>query len=103
MLLGAILARENRLVLGLPGIGVSNLLRFLVAKDGLFERDVIFAYLDCDTLAGDQTPKAFFDAIAAQLHDQGLNDQSARGEQGYRRLERLIIGVEGDPSRRLAI
>jgi len=78
-LVGAILARENRLVLGLPGMGVSNLLRFLVARDGLFERDVIFAYLDCDTLADDHTPEAFFEAIIEQLHDQGLDDQSARG------------------------
>src|SRR5437016_4319032 len=59
-LLQAIWSRENRLVLGLPGMGISNLLRFLVSKNHGLSHEVTFAYLDCDTVVDDQDLDAFF-------------------------------------------
>ena len=103
-LIQAIRARENRLLLGLPGIGMSNLLRFLVTRTELFERDVIFAYLNCDTLAEDKADfETFFEMIAEQLYDQGLGDKSKTVAQGYERLKHLLMRVKGDPSLRIVI
>ncbi len=102
-LVRAIRARENRLVLGLPGMGISNLLRFLVAKAGLVEPEVYFAYLNCDALDDCLDSETFFETIAGQLYEQGLVDKPERVEQGYRRLEQLAIRIGVDKLRRIVI
>ncbi|MFQ5613138.1 MAG: hypothetical protein ACE5H9_13495 [Anaerolineae bacterium] len=102
-LLQAIRARENRLVLGLPGIGVSNMLRFLVARPELAGRKATFAYLDCDALDDCLDRGVFFAEVARQLAEQGLGDQPEGDKRGYERLKRLVTRVGGDPSRRLVI
>jgi hypothetical protein len=102
-LVQAILARENRLAIGLPGMGVSNLLRFLVARAELFKRDAIFAYLDCDTLADASDLEAFFDAVAEQLNDQGWGGRSTGIGRGYGRLKRLVTEADGDPLGRVVV
>lgn len=100
----AIRARENRLVLGLLGMGVSNLLRFLVSRDALIGRaQVTFAFLDGDTLGEDEGLEACFDALAEEVEAQGLRSKPVAGERGYKRLERLVRQMEGDPADRLVM
>jgi hypothetical protein len=99
----AIRARENRLVLGLPGMGVSNLLRFLVTREGLFERPVTFIYLDCDGLTGGPNFKVFYEEIARQLREQGPGNQLEERVGGYDRLKRILEQVGGDPLSRVVI
>jgi hypothetical protein len=101
-LVQAIRARENRLVLGLPGMGVSNLLRFLVARDHDFGCDVIFVYLNCDTQP-DMDAETCFDLLAAELQKQGVDDQASGGARGYERLQQQVMGIDGDPSRRVVL
>jgi hypothetical protein len=104
MLAQAIRSRENRLVLGLPGMGVSNLLRFLVSRDNLIGRaEVTFAFLDCDTLGEGEGAEAFFDALAKEIEAKGLGDKALAGERGYKRLEWLVKQMERDPADRLAM
>jgi len=62
----AIRATETRLVLGLPDVGLSNLLRFLITRPEWGDRQVIFAYLDCDGLADCLDRELFFAEIARQ-------------------------------------
>ena len=102
-LVQAIRARENRLLLGLPGMGMSNVLRFLVARADLTEREVTFAYLNCDALEEGPDSEAFFETIAAQLDEQGLVEAPNQAEQGYKRLNSLITRIGGDPLRRIVI
>ncbi len=101
----AIRARENRLILALPGMGVSNLLRFLVTRKDLFKRRVSFAYVDCDELRDGPTFafEAFFQKIARQLHEQGLGDQLEEQVLGYERLNRLLARSGGDALDRIVI
>jgi transcriptional regulator with XRE-family HTH domain len=97
----AIAARENRLVLGLPGMGISNLLRFLVARrEEIFESNIVFAYLNCNMLDSDCSIETFFEAICGELQDQGLDDATGHEARGYERLKRLVTQIDGDPSRR---
>jgi hypothetical protein len=85
-------------------MGMSNLLRFLVTRADLIERDVTFAYLNYDTLDEDNPDfEAFFETITEQLCDQGLGDASDRAKQGYGRLKHLLTRVEGDLSSRIVI
>jgi hypothetical protein len=111
-LVRAVQARENRLVLALPGVGTSNLLRFLVSKDSVLElitkdkipeRKVIFAYLDCDTLDDCADLEGFFEKIAGELHDQGLGDRIGVEERGYTWVERLLKRVGGAETDRIVI
>jgi hypothetical protein len=99
----AIRARENRLVLGVPGMGVSNLLRFLVTREGLFERPVNFVYLDCGGLSGSRNFKTFYEEIARQLREQGLGSQLEERVGGYDQLKRILERVGGDPLSRVVI
>ena len=99
----AIRARENRLVLGLPGMGVSNLLRFLVARGTAIVPQALFAYYDCDTLPGEDFEEALFEALAAQLIEQGLREPPSDARPGYARLQRLLMRVDGDPAGRIAL
>jgi serine/threonine protein kinase len=101
-LIGAICARENRLAIGLPGMGVSNLLRFLVSRPGLFDCDVVFAYVNCDTLAEAADVEALWPAITEQLREQRLGGPTA-SEAGYQQLRQLIRQIGGDPANRLAL
>jgi len=104
VLVKAIESRENRLVLGLPGIGKSNLLRFLVAKPGLvMSKIVTFVYLNCEAMDNCLDHEAFFEAIAEELHEQGLGNKSQARERGYTRLKRLVTQLQGDKARRVAI
>jgi hypothetical protein len=101
----AIRARENRLILALPGMGVSNLLRFLVTRNDLFKRQVTFAYLDCDEFSDGPVFSfgAFFHKIAWQLEEQGLGDQLEEQMLSYERLNRLLAQAGGDALDRIAI
>ena len=104
VLVKAIESRENRLVLGLPGIGKSNLLRFLVAKPGLvMSKIVTFAYLNCEAMDNCFDHEAFFEAIAEELHEQGLGNKSQARKRGYTRLKRSVIQLQGDKARRIVI
>jgi serine/threonine protein kinase/DNA-binding XRE family transcriptional regulator len=98
----AIRARENRLVIGLPGMGVSNLLRFLVSRSDVFDQNVVFAYVDCDTLTEDADLDALWAAIAEQLREQQLGAPAA-SEPSYEQLRRMVMQIGGDPTGRLVI
>ena len=102
-LVQAIRSRENRLVLGLPGMGVSNLLRFLVTRRDLFEDGITFAYLNCDALDDCADTAAFFDRIARELSRQGLSSSTESGASGYERLDLLVREFKGRTSHRVAI
>jgi hypothetical protein len=99
----AILAKENWLVLGLPGMGVSNLLRFLVTRTDWGDRSVIFAYLDCDTLDDCRDSDVFFAEIAREFSRQLPPGKAREDEQGYARLKRYVREVSVDPLDRLAV
>jgi hypothetical protein len=86
----AIRATENRLVLGMPDIGMGNLLRFLVTRTDWGERKVIFAYLDCDVLDDCKNEQMFFEEIARQFHEQGLGSKLEEDAIGHWRLLRLL-------------
>jgi len=111
-LVRAIHARENRLIIGLPGVGASNLLRFLVVRRSLVKTlarnvagkpiIVTFAYAPCETLGDPHDLPALFDDIAGQLQAQGLAD-APDGSHGYERLRRLLGGMEGDQWARVVI
>jgi hypothetical protein len=102
-LIQAIHARENRLVLGLPGMGVSNLLRFLVTREDLAGREVTFVYLNCDTIkiGFDFTP--FFDSLVDEWSEQGSMGTFSGEMAGFKRLKELVTRIGGKPSRRVAI
>jgi hypothetical protein len=99
----AIQAKENWLVLGLPGMGVSNLLRFLVTRTDWGDRNVIFAYLDCDTLDDCQDSEVFFGEIAREFSRQLPPGKAGEDGQGYARLKRYVLDVSVDPLDRLAV
>lgn len=99
----AIRARENRLLEGLPGMGVSNLLRFLVARGAAIIPRAIFAYYDCDTHAGESAEEALFETLATQLGEQGLAEVGGSAAHGYARLQRLVERVEGDAAARIVL
>ncbi len=104
VLVKAIESRENRLVLGLPGIGKSNLLRFLVTRPSLvMSKLVTFVYLNCESLDNGLDPEAFFKAIAEELHEQGLGNKSQARGRSYARLKRLAIQLQEGEARRVAI
>ena len=92
----AIRFKENRLVLGIPGVGLSNLLRFLVMQTDWGERTVTFAYLHCETLGDCLDHETFFAEVARQLEEQGLGNNLTNALQGYDRLKRLLTQFEGD-------
>jgi serine/threonine protein kinase len=98
----AIRARENRLVIGLPGMGVSNLLRFLVSRPSLCDCGVVFAYVNCEALANLADVEALWPAIVEQLGEQRLGRPTA-SEVGYEQLRRLIRQIGGDAANRLAL
>lgn len=97
----AVEARENRLIVGLPGMGVSNLLRFLVARGGPRQHEVTYAYVDCRTLSDPLDAEALFEQVATQLAEQGLGE-AAEGV-GYQLLLRLVKRVGGSEFRRIVL
>jgi len=99
----AVQAKENRLVLALPGMGVSNLLRFLVTGEDLFDREVTFAYVNCDGLDDCLDLDKLFEEIARQFYEQGLGNELEEGIRGYERLKRLLTRVGGDPLGRVVV
>ena len=99
----AIRAKENRLVFGMPDTGISNLLRFLVTRTDWGERNVTFAYVDCDALDDCLNSEMFFEEIAFQFYEQGLGGKPEKEAQGYEHLKRLVLGAEGDPLDRLVV
>ncbi len=101
----AIQAKENWLVLGMPGMGVSNLLRFLVTRTDWGDRNVTFAYLDCDTLDDCLGSEAFFEEIACEFGNQLLPGKAGMDGQGYMRLKRYVleIAIDLDPLDRLVV
>jgi hypothetical protein len=104
VLVKAIESRENRLVLGLPGIGKSNLLRFLVAKPSLVtSKTVTFIYLNCEALDNCLDHETFFEAIAEELREQGLEGKSETERRGYARLKRLMTSLRRERTWRAAI
>jgi hypothetical protein len=86
----AIRAKENRLVLGLPGMGLSNLLRFLVTRTDWGDRKVTFAYLDCNTLDNCQDYDEFFGEVAHEFYGQHPINGLEEGVRGYERLKRYV-------------
>lgn len=111
-LVRAIHARENRLVVGLPGVGVSNLLRFLVSRRAQVEAmaravagkpiALTFAYAPCETLGGAAAWPALFDDVADQLQRQGVGG-AAEDEHGYERFRRLLGDAASETWTRLVI
>lgn len=97
LLVRAIRAKENRLVLALPGMGASNLLRFLVTRTHGLGGEINFAYLNCDALDDCLDIEGMFDAVADQLQEQGLGRPFPPSERGYQRFSRLITRSGGDP------
>jgi len=99
----AIRAKENRLVLGIPDIGQSNLLRFLVTRADWGERNVTFVYLDCDALEDCLDSEMFFAEIARQFYEQRPGNRLREDVQGYERLKRFVLEAGGDPLDRLVV
>jgi hypothetical protein len=107
----AIHARENRLVVGLPGVGISNLLRFLVAKKDLMEGlaqqiaeapvKITFAYENCDTLASNDWDE-FLAMIARQYEKQGVGRINSK-LKGFRQFHELIKEAKGEEWERLVV
>jgi hypothetical protein len=87
----AIRAKENRLVLGLPGMGLSNLLRFLVTRTDWGDRNVTFAYLDCDTLDNYLDYDEFFGEIAHEFYKKHPRNELKADIRGYERLKRYVL------------
>jgi len=102
-LVQAICARENRLVVGLPGFGVSNLLRFLVARRDLFKRRVTFAYVNGDSLQGDRGLDAICEDVVWQFCEQGLCGPLDERVRGYERLKRALQQATGSRMDRAVI
>lgn len=98
----AIRAKENRLVLGIPNVGLSNLLRFLVTRADWGERNVTFAYVDCDALADCRDSEVFFAEIARQFCEQHPGNK-LEDVQGYEWLKRFVLEAGGDPLDRLVV
>jgi len=99
----AIRAKENRLVVGIPDIGLSNLLRFLVARTDWGERNVTFAYLDCDALKDCLDIDMFFTEIARQFFDQRLGGGVSENVEGFERLKRIVAEASGASLDRLVV
>jgi hypothetical protein len=99
----AIRAKENRLVLGLPDVGISNLLRFLVTRVNWGDRHVTFAYLNCDALADCLDTDMFFAEITRQFCHQGLGDNPEVNMPGYEWLKSILLRAGGDPLDRLVV
>ncbi|MFL7794715.1 MAG: winged helix-turn-helix domain-containing protein [Anaerolineae bacterium] len=99
----AICAKENRLILGIPDIGLSNLLRFLVTRTDWGERDVTFAYVDCDALEEGLDKEGVFAEIARQFRDQQSGIELEESVSGYERLKRLVLETSGNLSARLVV
>lgn len=90
----AIRAKENRLVLGLPGVGLSNLLRFLATRTDWGGRSVTFAYLHCGSLGSCLDRTEFFNEITRQLAAQGLGQTPPSDRPGYDCLRSLLTSIE---------
>ncbi len=103
VLMQAIQAKENRLVFGMPGMGLSNLLRFLVTRTDWGDRNVIIAYLDCDTLDDCLDSDVFFGEIAREFSNQSPPDKAGEDVQGYARLKRYVLDITMDPLDRLVV
>jgi hypothetical protein len=110
-LIRAIHARENRLIVGLPGVGVSNLLRFLVVKKDLVEGlaqqitgapvKITFAYENCDTLSSPDWEE-LLRKVAKQYQDQGLGKLDNK-LKGYGQFHSLIKQAQGGIWERLVV
>jgi hypothetical protein len=99
----AIRAKENRLVVGMPDIGMSNLLRFLVTRTDWGERIVTFAYVDCGALDDCFDSEIFFTEIARQFYEQNLGTKPEKNVQGYERLKSVVLRAGEDPLDRLVV
>ncbi|MCB0210781.1 MAG: winged helix-turn-helix transcriptional regulator [Anaerolineae bacterium] len=99
----AIKAKENRLVLGLPDVGLSNLLRFLVTRTDWGERSVTFAYLHCGALGRCLDRDGFFNEITQQLAAQGLGQAPPPNRQGYDGLRAFLESIERDLLDRIVV
>ncbi len=99
----AIRAKENRLVIGIPEIGLSNLLRYLVMREDWPDHKVTFAYIDCGALRGCRDLDAFYTAVACQFFEQGLCDRLNEKVVGYDRLRDVVERTVCDPSIRLVV
>jgi hypothetical protein len=99
----AIHAKENRLLIGLPDVGVSNLLRFLVTRVDLTGRETLFIYLNCDVLYDCREEELFFDEIARQVADQVEGAQVTTAASGLARLLHLLTRLEASAQRRLVV
>jgi hypothetical protein len=99
----AIRAKENRLVLGMPDIGLSNLFRFLVTMADWGDRKVTMAYLDCDALDDCLDNELFFGEIARQFYEQNLGNMPGEDTPGYEQLKTYVVGVSRHPLDRLVV
>ncbi len=90
----AIRARENRLIVTAPGIGVSNLLRFFVSRPLIIGWPTLFAYLHCDEFAGEMIAEKLFSEIARQFEAQGIAIQDGATDYTRARLMAEILRSE---------
>ena len=89
-LIQALRARENRLLITVPGMGVSNLLRYFVARPSLLGLPASVAYINCNELGETLQPERLFAEAARQFEEQGLVLPPDSATHGYDRL-RLIV------------
>lgn len=99
----AIRAKENRLVVGMPDVGMSNLIRFLVTGKDLGERRVTFTYVDCNALADCLDSEVLFAEIARQFQEQYPGTKVEHEVDGYEQLKRIVLQIEGYPLDRLVV
>ena len=100
----AVQARENRLLLGLPGMGISNLMRFVASQSHrLLSVPTAVAYINCDALEDCQNPTLLFTEIIYQFHKQGVGVEQSLSTNDYTGLSRLLTQTNLDLSARLLI
>ena len=98
----AVRARENRLLLALPGMGLSNLLRFFVSQpQWSVPGETAVSYINLNALQDD--PNALFAEIARQLAEQQVGNGLETTADGYQQLYQLLLAANRQAWWRLVI
>ncbi len=89
LLQDAIQARESRLLIGLPQIGISSLLRFVATRLEWSGLRVHCAYVNCDAPTACADLDAFYERIAEDLVEHKFGKLNTK-KSGYAQLEDLL-------------
>lgn len=98
----AIRARESRLLIGVPQVGVSSLLRFVLERKRFGKLRVYTAYVNCASPAACADVDTFYERIARELSRAKFGTADPN-EHGYARLEELIRQGPDDKNVRVVV